>query len=110
LIRFSSRFADEQVDVLWHDDVTYKGEPVAVAHLTEDLDETISGSNRAQRGQASIASERNEMQMAAPVVANKFMGHGTKEKSKPRPSKSERVGHPEKLNQLPGKAKPVPRR
>jgi hypothetical protein len=35
------------------------------------------------------------MQMAAPVVANEFVGHGNQEESKPRPSKSERVGHPE---------------
>jgi hypothetical protein len=34
------------------------------------------------------------MQMAASVVANEFAGHGRQEKSKPRPSKPERVGHP----------------
>jgi hypothetical protein len=39
------------------------------------------------------------MQMAAPVLTNEFVGHGTKLKSKPRPFKTERVGHPEKLNQ-----------
>ena len=39
------------------------------------------------------------MQMAASVVANEFAGHGTEEKSKPRPFKLERVGHPEKPNQ-----------
>jgi hypothetical protein len=37
--------------------------------------------------------------MAAPVVANEFVDHGSKEKSKPRPSKSVWVGHPEKRNQ-----------
>jgi hypothetical protein len=35
------------------------------------------------------------MQMAVPVVANEFVGHGNQEESRPRPSKSERVGHPE---------------
>jgi hypothetical protein len=39
------------------------------------------------------------MQMAASVVANEFVGHGTKQKSKPRPFKTERAGHPEKRNQ-----------
>src|SRR6266581_3189925 len=39
------------------------------------------------------------MQMAASVVANGFVGHRRKEKSKPRPFKTERVGHPERLNQ-----------
>jgi hypothetical protein len=38
------------------------------------------------------------MQVTVPVVANEFVGHGTKEKSNPRPFKPERVGHPEKLN------------
>jgi hypothetical protein len=42
------------------------------------------------------------MQMSATVVPDEFVGHGTKEKSKPRPFKPERVGHPEKLNQSPG--------
>jgi hypothetical protein len=46
-----------------------------------------------------MASERNEMQRAASLVANEFVSHGTKVKSKPRPFKAERVGHPEKLNQ-----------
>src|SRR5260221_6320661 len=63
------------------------------------MDENISGTNRAQQGQASIASERNEIQMAASIAANEFVSHGTKEKSKPRPFKTERVGHPERLNQ-----------
>jgi hypothetical protein len=39
------------------------------------------------------------MQMAASGVANEFVDHEMEEKSKPRPSKPERVGHPEELNQ-----------
>jgi hypothetical protein len=39
------------------------------------------------------------MQMAATIVANELIGHDTQEKSKPRRSTSERVGHPEKPNQ-----------
>jgi hypothetical protein len=31
-------------------------------------------------------------------LSNEFVSHGTKENSKPRPSKNERVGHPEKPN------------
>jgi hypothetical protein len=49
-----------------------------------------------KKRQALIASECDEMQMAAPVMTNEFVGHGNSEKSKPRPSKSERVGHPER--------------
>jgi hypothetical protein len=40
------------------------------------------------------------MEMAVSVVANELVGHGRQEKSKPRPSKPERVGHPEKQNQF----------
>jgi len=39
------------------------------------------------------------MQMALAVAANKCVGHGTQRSQKPRPFKTERVGHPEKLNQ-----------
>jgi hypothetical protein len=35
------------------------------------------------------------MQMAVSIVANEFVGHESSHKSKPRPSKNERVGHPE---------------
>jgi hypothetical protein len=89
------RFADEQLDVLRHNDVTHQGEAVTVTHLAKNLDENISGANRAQQRQASITGERNEMQMAASIVPNELDGHGKKEKSKPRPFKPERVGHPE---------------
>lgn len=97
--RSFDRFADEQMDVLRHDNVAHKGKSVAVAHLAKNSDENVSGANRAQKWQTSIASEGNEMQMAASVAANKFVSHGTKEKLKSRPFKTERVGHPEKLNQ-----------
>jgi hypothetical protein len=47
------------------------------------------------------------MKMTAPVVANEFVSHGKKEKSKARPSNSGRVGHPEgqRLRKV---QKPVP--
>ena len=38
------------------------------------------------------------MEIVASIVADEFIGHGTREKSKPRPFKTERVGHPEKPN------------
>jgi hypothetical protein len=40
------------------------------------------------------------MQMAASIVANEFIGHGTGQESKPRRFKTERVGHPKQLNQF----------
>jgi hypothetical protein len=90
------------MDVLRHDDVAHQGEAVAVTHLAKNMDENLSGADRAQKRQASIASEGNEMQMVASIVANEFVGHEREEKSKPRPFKTERVGHPEKLRQLLG--------
>jgi YD repeat-containing protein len=60
-------------------------------------------SNRAQQRHAPKASECDEMEMAASIVADKFVSHGKKEKSKPRLSKSGRVGHPE--GQRPGKCR-----
>jgi hypothetical protein len=79
------RLADEQMEMLRHDDVAHQGEPVPVAHLPQSVDENASGANRAQQGQASVTSERIEMQMAASVVANEFVGHGREEKSNLRP-------------------------
>ena len=38
---------NEQMDVLRHNDITYQGEAVAVAHLAQNMDENISGANRA---------------------------------------------------------------
>jgi hypothetical protein len=83
------------MDVLGHDYVAHQGESEAVARLAKNLDEGVSSANRAQKGQSPIASERDEMEMAAAVVANEFVGHESSDKSKPRPSKNERVGHPE---------------
>lgn len=68
-----------------HDDIAHQAEAVPVPHLTENLDEDISDANGTQKGQAPVTSEGNEMQMAASVVAKEFMGHGSAEKSKPRP-------------------------
>jgi hypothetical protein len=47
------------------------------------------------------------MKMAAPVMANEFVGHGKKEKSKPRSSKNGRIGHPEEQRRR-KMHKPVP--
>jgi hypothetical protein len=64
--RSFDRFADEQMDVLRHDNVAHKGKSVAVAHLAKNSDESVSGANRAQKWQTSIASEGNEMRWSRP--------------------------------------------
>jgi hypothetical protein len=83
------------MDMIRHDDVSHEGEPVEVADVIENVDKEGSGTNRAQKGQAPIANESDEMQMAVTVVADEFVGHGGKGKS-PTLLKTERVGHPEK--------------
>jgi hypothetical protein len=62
---------------------------------------TFSAASSARRfcerkRQSPLARNCGELQMASPPAANEFMRHGTKEKSKPRPFKNERVGHPER--------------
>jgi hypothetical protein len=79
--------ADEQMNVLGHDDITHQGEAVAIAHFAKNMYKSISGANRAQKRQAPIAGEGHEMQMTASVAANEVVGHGKQEQSKPRPFK-----------------------
>jgi hypothetical protein len=40
------------------------------------------------------------MQMAASAATHEFVVHGTKKKSKPRPFRTKRVGHPKQLDQI----------
>jgi len=76
------------MDALRHDNVTYQGEPTTVPNLAENLNKNIPGANRAQQRQAPIAGERNEMQMAASIVANQFNGRAGEETPKPSLSES----------------------
>jgi len=62
---------------------------------------TVSA-NRTQERHATIAAERNEVKMPAPVDPNEFVGHdvvGTKSQTLPNPR---RVCHPEKQTSLLG--------
>jgi len=63
------------MDVLRYDDITHQGESVTVAHFPQKFDENILGVSRTQHGQPPTASERDEMQMSASVVANEIVGH-----------------------------------
>ena len=79
-----SRLADEQVDMLRHDDVTHQGEPVTVAHFVKNMDESISSANRAQQRQASVTTEGDEMQMVLSVPALQSFGQ-RRSNQEPRP-------------------------
>jgi len=89
-------FADQQVNVSRHDHVTDERKTVAVPNLAKNLNESIPGANRTQERYTPVTTEGDEMKVAAAVVANEFVGHESSDKSKPGPSKSERVGHPER--------------
>ena len=54
----------------------HKEESVAVACFAENLDKHISSANGAQKRQAPIASEGDEMKMTASVMVNEFVSHG----------------------------------
>ena len=64
------------MDVLRHHDISNKREPVAVPNLAENLNESILGTNGTQERNAPVTTERDEMQMPAPVNPNEFVGHG----------------------------------
>ena len=73
--RAFGRLTDEQMNVLWHDNIAYERESVAVARFAQNLSKSISSANGAQKGQSSIARECNEMEMASSVMTNEFVSH-----------------------------------
>ena len=79
------RLADQQVNVIRHNDVANECKTVALPDFAENLNESILGTNRTQEGHAPVTTERDEMKMPAPVNSNQFVGHGVEGTSKPRP-------------------------
>lgn len=73
--RSSGRLTDEQVDMLGHNHVTHQREAETFPYLVQDLDEDGSGAGRAQQWQATITRERNEVQMAVPIVTDELSSH-----------------------------------
>jgi hypothetical protein len=86
-------FADEQMNVVGHDNVAHQGKPVAIAHFSQNLHKQIPRVRRGQQGQSPIATEGDEMEMALSIPAMESSRHG-KSNQKPRPSKSEGRGTP----------------
>jgi hypothetical protein len=54
-------------------------------HFCKYLDDGIPGANSTEQGQSPLTGERNEMEMAASVLANEFVGHRVQEKANLRP-------------------------
>jgi hypothetical protein len=86
-------FAEEQMNVVGHDDVAHQGKLVAIAHLSQNLRKQIPRVRRARQGQSPIATAGDEVKMALPTPAMKSFRHG-ESNQKPRPSKSEGRGTP----------------
>jgi len=68
------RFADQQVDVLRHDHVTYDNETVALPYLFEDAQEQITP-RAAQPALPMIATASDEVQMLGAVIALEVSRH-----------------------------------
>jgi len=56
--------ADEQVNVIGHDDVAHEHESVAVAHLAQNLHEQILRARRGKQGQSPVTAARNKVEVA----------------------------------------------
>jgi hypothetical protein len=78
--RACGRLTDEQMNVLWHDNIAYERESVAVARFAQNLNKSISIGNGAQKGQSSVARECNEMEIASSVMTNELVSHEQKVK------------------------------
>src|SRR6266436_1607138 len=62
-------FGDKEVDMLRHDDESYQGKTVEVAHFVQNLDEEVHGAGRAEQRHAPVTTARDEVQMALSVPA-----------------------------------------
>jgi len=73
------RFANQKVHVLRHDHVAYERKPVPCSNFVKDLHGKISRSNRSQQGPSLIATECDEMQVAAARDALQILRHRSEE-------------------------------
>jgi 4-aminobutyrate aminotransferase-like enzyme len=69
------RFAKEQMDVLWHDDVTQNNKAIATAHSIQDVQEEIAFARGAEKGLAAITTGGDKVQIARAVVTLKVSRH-----------------------------------
>src|SRR5579862_6747620 len=82
------RLADQQVNVLGHGHGTH--ELIAVAHLTENPDENISGARGGEQRQTMVATAGDEVQMLEPIAAAQPCWHEKVQRT--RPSKTGKDG------------------
>ena len=95
--RSRAGFADEQVEMLRHDDVTDESEAVASANFLEDLHGKIPGASGGQKRPSLVTAKGDEVKIAASGEALEILGHRREERPTLSKTKPERVGHPGRL-------------
>ena len=81
--RRERRFADQQMDVIGHEDVPDQSESIARAHLAENLHGEVSGANGSKEMPALIAAEGDEMKITLANDALETLGHMEKSEAGP---------------------------
>ncbi len=71
---------DEQVHVVWHEDISNEQEIEMAAHFFEHLNEKVFGADRIEITAAMVAGEGDEMKIALAVEA--FQSGGQKQEKK----------------------------
>jgi hypothetical protein len=89
--------ADEQVEMLGHDDQADKRELIVRAKFAEELDEEVARANRPQEGKTSVTTASDEVQVALAVAALEACRHERNTSNPPTPSNNEGMGHPRKI-------------
>ena len=74
---FAPRLANQDVNVLGHYHESDHIESVASSYLLEYLKKDVAGASASKQSFAPIAARRNEVKIAATVVPQKSLGHGS---------------------------------
>jgi len=75
-----SGFAQQEMDVFGHQDVTDEREAITSSYLFENAHRQIPGAHAAQQGAAMIATEGDEMQIAVACDPPEILGHQGEER------------------------------
>ena len=79
------RLAHEQVHVLGHDHVAHESETVLHPHFIERTQELVPCFRRPEPWQSPVTAKREEMQIAATVIALQILWHRGREQPSVRP-------------------------
>ena len=77
--RNGSRFADEQVEMFWHDDIADQSEAVASAHFLENLHGQILRAGGGQERPSLVAAKSDEVKIAPAGDALEIFRHRREE-------------------------------